>query len=173
MLPAMPRRIADQASDPLGMKRSRHQMPIAAGPAVEHVEPRQQPECVGVVPVRFRDLQPAPERDLGLLVVALREHECVAKRRLKLELPSAAPVGIVEHRECAIGPDAGLAEQIELDEQPCAAGSERHAQAGAVVIRITPLQRRAGVGEQARALLQTGCMIGASLIRHARFERAF
>ncbi len=129
-------------------------MPVTAGAAVVHVQPRQQPERVGVIAERLRDLQPAPERRFRLLAVALGEHGGVAERRLKLELPSAAAIGVVEHCECAIGPDARLVQQIELDEQTRATAGKRHAQIRAVIIGVAPSQRRAGIGEQARPLMR-------------------
>ena len=93
------RRIADRPRDPLGFEGNRQQMPILAGPAIEHVQPRQQPELVGVVAERLCDLKTTPERALGLLAVALREHECVPERGLEFELPCAAAGRVVEHRQ--------------------------------------------------------------------------
>jgi len=92
-----PRRITDQTSDALGLECHRQQMPIVACPAIEHVQPRQQPECVGVVSDRGRDLESASKCGLGSLAIAFREHEGMTERGLKLQLPLASTVAVVEN----------------------------------------------------------------------------
>ena len=44
-----PGRVADHPRNLFGLKRHRQQVPIFAGPAIEHVQPCQQPELVGQV----------------------------------------------------------------------------------------------------------------------------
>src|SRR5215208_7063663 len=98
-------RVADRPRNPFSLMGDRQQVAIIAGPAIEHVQPREQPELARTISQSVRDLQAAPEGTLGLLAVALGEHESVSERRLQLELPPAAQVRVVEHRERAAGPE--------------------------------------------------------------------
>lgn len=102
------RRVTDQPCNPLGFKGDWQQMSILAGTAIEHVQPCQQPELVGKIAEGFSYLKAATERALGLLAVALREHESVTERGLELELPHASAVCIVKCRKCTTGPQAPL-----------------------------------------------------------------
>src|SRR5215208_8127723 len=83
-------RVADRPRNPFSLMGDRQQVAILAGPAIEHVQPRQQPELAGTISQSFRDLKAAPQSILRLVAVALGEHESVSERRLQLELPRAA-----------------------------------------------------------------------------------
>ena len=150
------RRVADLPRNPLGLEGNRQQVPILAGPAIEHVQPCQQPELVGEIAESISDLKTATERALSLLAVALREHEGMAQRRLQFQLPRTPAARVIEGRQRTTGPETSLVQQVELDKQPGAGPSQRHAEVGAVVLRIGPGQRGPGIGEQAGTLLRRG-----------------
>ena len=136
-----PRRVADHPRNPLGFEGNRQQVPVFAGPAIEHVQPCQQPELIGEVAEGISDLKTAPERALGLLAVAFREHESVAQRRLELQLPRAPAVGVIERRERTTGPDTSLVQQVEFDKQSGTGAGQRHAKVGTIVLRIGRVTR--------------------------------
>ena len=110
-----PRRVADQPRDPLGLEGNRQQVPIFAGPAIEHVQPCQQPEFIGQIAEGFGDLKTATERALGLRAVAFRKHESVAQRRLEFQLPRTPAARVIEGRQCTTGPETSLVQQVQLD----------------------------------------------------------
>ena len=119
----------------------------------------------------FSDLKTATERALGLLAVALREHEGVAQRRLEFKLPRTPAARVIEGRECATGPDTSLVQQIELDKQSGAGAGQWHAKVGTVVLRIGPGQRGPGIGEQAGTLLRARWLTASTRFGgHGRFK---
>src|SRR4051812_16885784 len=83
-------RIADRPRNPFSLMGDRQQVAIFAGPAIEHVQSREQPELARTISQSVRDLQASPEGTLRLVGVALGEHESVSERRLQFELPGAA-----------------------------------------------------------------------------------
>ena len=161
-----PSRVADQPRNLLGLKRHRQQVPILTGPPMEHVEPCQQPELVGQVIETSSDFKTTPERALGLLAVALGEHEGMTQRGLKLKLPRGSASPVIEGRERATAPDTTLVQQIEFDKQSGASACQRHAEVRAIIIGIDPGQRGPGIGEQTCTLLRTRRLTASARFRH-------
>ena len=164
-------RISDRLRGPFGFEGKRQQKPVVAGPAIEHVKPRQQLEFARAVADGFSDLKTTPQCRFGLIAVALGKHESVSEGRLQLQFPCAAAARIVEHRKRAARPQACFVQQVEFDKQPGAGCGQRHAQSSALIIGESPLQRGTRVGKQERASPRTRGLVATARICRRRLQR--
>ncbi len=107
----------------------------------------QQVHLAAAVAQRFRQCDAAPERGLGLIDVAAREHQRLAQRGLQPHLEGRGLQFGGQHAKRGAGPAQALGQLGQLQQQRTQRGRELHHFRGVGRIVQATLQRGAQVGQ--------------------------